>query len=318
MKSFQSTSDIVAEKRVGRSLKPLPYPQPKPHPWPFPHPQPSPYPEPHPEPESLPRTLPRHGHSGLFLSRLVAVEMAHVNGKMNRLRLSKGSRHPPASTRRSRRNRQRADRHNPPTLPLRPSHDLTSPPTEITIAVIVGPASRRPIRALVDPRRAARQSNAALVCDAIWSRVFPSNTCVIGIWPRSVSPESGATTLRTRDYPIRTLPKSAVNNGAPNHFTTPIINRGRPGHAEIRPPSGCRARYCAGTNPRRRVTLRTMALPGSPGTRDEVCSTGTEAGRRRSSSVVAALQSTTHATTLLGRRWVAGTPTRHSDPEGRG
>ena len=44
--------------------------------------------------------------------------------------------------------------------------------------MIVGPASRRPIRARVDPRRAARRSDTALVRDAIWSRVFPSNTCV--------------------------------------------------------------------------------------------------------------------------------------------
>ncbi len=75
---------------------------------------------------------------------------------------------------------------------------------ETLIAMIVGPASRRPIRALVDPRRAARQSNAAPVCDAIWSRVFPTNTCVIGISPRSGSPESWVTTLPARDHPIRT------------------------------------------------------------------------------------------------------------------
>ena len=122
----------------------------------------------------------------------------------HRLRLSQGSRHPSSSPRRSRRNRQRASRHYPPSLRRRPSHDLASPPPEITIAMIVGPASRRPIRALVDPRRAARQSNAALVCHAIWSRVFPSNTCVIGISQRSESPKSRSTTLTTRDYPIRT------------------------------------------------------------------------------------------------------------------
>jgi len=83
---------------------------------------------------------------------------------------------------------------------------LQCPPNrfETLIAMIVGPASRRPIRALVDPRRAARQSSAALVYGAMWSRVFPSNTCAIGISPRSESPKSGATTLRTRDDPIRT------------------------------------------------------------------------------------------------------------------
>ncbi len=69
-------------------------------------------------------------------------------------------------------------------------------------------------------------------------------------------------------------------------------NRGRPGHAKNPAPSGCRARYCAGTNPRRRVTLRTMALPGSPGERDAVCFPGYEAGRRRSISAVAALPAT--------------------------
>ncbi len=150
--------------------------------------------------------------------------MAIVKGMTNRLRLSQGSRHPPASPRRSRRNRQLADRHYSPTLRRRPRHHLAPPPPEITIAMIVGPASRRPIRALVDPRRAARQSNAALVCDAIWPRIFPSNTCVIGISPGSESPKSGATTRRTRGYPIRTYPNSAANNEPPNHFTT----RGKP------------------------------------------------------------------------------------------
>ncbi len=95
---------------------------------------------------------------------------------------------------------------------------------ESLVAMIVGPASRRPIRALVDPRRAAHQSNAALVCNATWSRVFPSNTCVIGISPRSEPPKSSATSLTTRDHPIRTWPKSAENNEPPNHFTT----RGKP------------------------------------------------------------------------------------------
>ncbi len=94
----------------------------------------------------------------------------------------------------------------------------------MTIAMIVGPASRRPIRTLVDPRRAARQSNAALVCQAIWSRVSPTNTCVIGTSPRSKSPKSWATTLTTRDHPISTWPKSTVNNGPPNRSRT----RGKP------------------------------------------------------------------------------------------
>ncbi len=106
------------------------------------------------------------------------------------------------------------------------SPPLQCPPSrfESLVAMIVGPASRRPIRALVDPRRAAHQSNAALVCNATWSRVFPSNTCVIGISPRSEPPKSWATSLTTRDHPIRTWPKSAENNEPPNHFTT----RGKP------------------------------------------------------------------------------------------
>jgi len=103
--------------------------------------------------------------------------------------------------------------------------------------MIVGPASRRPIRAPVDPRRAARHSNTALVCDAIWSRVFPTNTCVIAISPRSESPESWVTTLTTRDYPTRTWPKSAVNNGSPNHFTT----RGKPRSIGVPGPFLCRS-----------------------------------------------------------------------------
>ena len=59
-------------------------------------------------------------------------------------------------------------------------------------------------------------------------------------------------------------------------------------------------------------------IPGSLGERLEVSSPGYEAGRRRTIGVVAALQSTTHATTPMVRRWTAGTPMRHSGPEGRG
>ena len=84
------------------------------------------------------------------------------------------------------------------------------------------------------------------------------------------------------------------------------------------PRTGCRARHCAGTPNRQRDTFRTMALPGSPGRREAVFCPGNEAGRRRASSGVAALPIPTHATTLLGRRWDAGTPERPSAPEGRG
>ncbi len=61
-----------------------------------------------------------------------------------------------------------------------------------------------------------------------------------------------------------------------------------------------------------------MALPGSPGRRDPVCSPGYEAGRRRAIGVVAALSINPRATTPMVRRWVAGTPMRPSGPEGRG
>ncbi len=169
----------------------------------------------------------------------------------------------------------------------------------MTIAMIVGPASRRPIRALVDPRRAARQSSAALVCDAIWSRVFPTSTCVIGISPTSESPKSGSTTLTTRDYPTPTWPKSALNNEPPTDS----------GHAENPAPSGCRVRFCAGATSRLRLASRTKCGPGSPGERDAVCSTGYEAGRRRAIGGVAALP----ATSARPRRWCdAGAPGRQS------
>ncbi len=184
--------------------------------------------------------------------------------------------------------------------------------------MVVGPASRRPIRALVEPRRAARRSNAALVCDAIWTRVFPSSTCVIGISPRSESPESWAAALRTHDDPIRTWTKSAANSELP----TPSQ------HPENRAPSGCRVRICAGTTSRQSGPLRTNADRAPPRTwprerrtsvandgrasfaygrplvrsgrggrrplskRDAVCSPGYEAGRRRTIGVVAALSST--------------------------
>ncbi len=57
--------------------------------------------------------------------------------------------------------------------------------------------------------------------------------------------------------------------------------------------------------------------PGSLGERDMVCCSGHEAGRRRAIGVVAALPINPRATTPMVRRWVAGTPWRHSDPEGR-
>ncbi len=84
-------------------------------------------------------------------------------------------------------------------------------------------------------------------------------------------------------------------------------NRGRPEHAENRAPSGCRVRHCAGTTTRLRPAPRTMALPGSPGELDAVCSPGYEAGRRRTIGVVAALPAS-HA---RPRRWCdAGAPGR--------
>jgi len=58
--------------------------------------------------------------------------------------------------------------------------------------------------------------------------------------------------------------------------------------------------------------------PGSLGTRDAVFSPGFEAGRRRAIGVVAALSINPRATTPMVRRWAAGTPERHSGPEGRG
>ncbi len=58
-------------------------------------------------------------------------------------------------------------------------------------------------------------------------------------------------------------------------------------------------------------------IPGSPGRHDEVCSPGAEVGRRRAIGVVAAPPINPRATTPMARRWAAGTPMRHSGPEGR-
>ncbi len=118
--------------------------------------------------------------------------------------LRQRGRHSPPSPGRNRCHQSTAWRIRNQSLRRHPRPHLAPPPSETVTAMIVGLASRRPIRALVDPRRAARQSHAALVCDAMWSRVFPSNTCVIGISPRSESPESWVTSLSTRDHPIRT------------------------------------------------------------------------------------------------------------------
>ena len=82
-------------------------------------------------------------------------------------------------------------------------------------------------------------------------------------------------------------------------------------------PSGCRAWLCAGGTPRRRVAPRTRSMPGSLGRRDAVCCSGYEVGRRRAIGVVAALPINPRVTTPMVRRWAAGTPERHSGPEGR-
>ncbi len=95
-------------------------------------------------------------------------------------------------------------------------------------------------------------------------------------------------------------------------------DRNRPEYAEIDAPPGCRVRHCAGTTIRLRPATRTMALPGSLGKRDAVSSPGNEAGRRRTIGVVAALSINPRATTPMVRRWVAETPKRPGDPEGRG
>ncbi len=66
--------------------------------------------------------------------------------------------------------------------------------------------------------------------------------------------------------------------GSPPHNARPTLAvdpRPKPTRATQNPaPSGCRVRHCAGTTIRSRDALRTMALPGSLGERDAVCSPG--------------------------------------------
>jgi hypothetical protein len=57
---------------------------------------------------------------------------------------------------------------------------------------------------------------------------------------------------------------------------------------------------------------RHIVKPGSLGKRDSIICPGSEEGRRRSISVVAAVPVTMRATTLIGRRWEA-----RGEPEGR-
>ncbi len=177
----------------------------------------------------------------------------------------------------------------------------------MTIAMIVGPASRRPIRTLVDPRRAARQSNAALVCQAIWSRVSPTNTCVIETSPGSKSPESWALPRRTRDYPISTWPKSTVNNGPPNRSRT----RGKPRPIGVPGTPLCWNRHPA---PPRAPHNGATGLPR--GARCGLLSRrrGRPPAHHRRGRSPPRLP---RATTPMARRWAAGTPMRHGGPEGR-
>ena len=89
-----------------------------------------------------------------------------------------------------------------------------------------------------------------------------------------------------------------------------------PGHAEPPLTGACRARHCAGMTIRQRGGLHTMALPGNPRGRTPRCTSPSfKGGRRRASSVVAALPLFHHATALLVRRWDAGPPRRPRRPE---
>ena len=74
---------------------------------------------------------------------------------------------------------------------------------------------------------------------------------------------------------------------------------------------------CRNDHPASRPSQHNV-IPGSHGERDAVCSPGSETGRRRTIGVVAALTINPRATTPMVRRWAAGTPKRHSGPEGRG
>jgi len=171
--------------------------------------------------------------------------------------------------------------------------------------------------------------------DEFWSRAFPDPGRDTEIDSGIALPE-GATFSIVRDQRFaarprlgtRTMQKMAPRSRPQIHVLE--VQRPRSFHLHTAPPrpnrfqargkprpSGCQVRHCAGTTFRRRGALRTMPLPGSPGTRDEVCSPGYEAGRRRAIGVVAAVQSTTHATAPMVRRWGAVTPRRHSGPEGR-
>jgi hypothetical protein len=87
-----------------------------------------------------------------------------------------------------------------------------------------------------------------------------------------------------------------------------------PKEPEISRPIGtCRVRHCAGTTTQRRRTPRTMSLPGTPReARPRLVLPVSREAAARPNSVVAALHSTTRATTLFGRRWDA-----KGGPEGR-
>jgi len=65
------------------------------------------------------------------------------------------------------------------------------------------------------------------------------------------------------------------------------------------------------------VTSRTMPYRAPTESASVFGSPGYEAGRRRAIGVVAALPINPRATTPMARRWSAGTPKRHSGPEGR-
>ncbi len=108
-------------------------------------------------------------------------------------------------------------------------------------------------------------------------------------------------TLGRRRRTRRPVPRESRGPG-------PALSTGK------RATTGCRARYCAGSTPRQRGAPRTMALPGSPGERDEVSCSGAEGGRRRAIGVVAAFP----VSLARPRRWCDAGPPKADQKAGAG
>ena len=143
------------------------------------------------------------------------------------------------------------------------------------------------------------------VADRAW-REFSSN--------RRPRPGQGQGQRQGQEQRPWQRPESATGFGVRNHGSIRHRSRGPPGPADFASIGVPGLTLCRNDHP---VSWRSShnVIPGSPGERDEVCSPGYEAGRRRAIGVVAALAINQRTTAPMVRRGAAKGATRKAGVE---